>query len=695
LKDIPDHLIFHLKRFDFDLQILQRSKVNDEFHFPSRIDMAPFKFDTLNGDGLTATPDVFELVGILIHSGNAETGHYYSYIKQRPVASGAQAPWVEFNDIDVLSWEPSSLADNCFGGWTEAAFPGGMRFQKSWNAYMLFYQRISDIEVLKKHFNPVSDLPIQIPLPLQLGNHVALGNELAVRGYLLQDEDHAKFILHLLKKMRISANGHCTTEHRIEQRAINCALDHIEQIVVKTEFQPQFDELIFELEQIAKTCARCAWLVVDWNARNPEAIRNVLMRNKKEKVRLKFSGLFITALQVLRNPRVPVLVDSGTQDLNNRATLFEMQFSDFVKALRGVWAYLYLNIPAWDDYFKVLIKLASFGEDEVGIILDEGFLKRCLELIMIEELKLRKGRPYTQLYQRLLERKRKLPYVQLLELTRVLLDNVDLTYGPSYDAQERDRTGDGKWALKMGEDDLMRLKGQSLQLILVERLVQHHWPHDAVRRILSNLLFAESSWGDGDAMASALVQGMRLEPACDAKNALEAAVVFCTYCSNINYMRSLIRESTAFIESIGNSGGREHINYLFKLKDVRNDYCAEADQEFLRHNIRLKVADWAPTLLTYALDSNVRSLAEALVKDLLLEESEFTEDGHDRHIEPLAKSLAKACGDKIMTQWINPRNAPYTPHIEEVESVISECCRRFFDAENDGDAAALARFQRE
>ncbi|KAI5276547.1 hypothetical protein KEM52_005012, partial [Ascosphaera acerosa] len=115
LKEAPDNLIFHLKRFDFDMLTMSRSKINDEFRFPVRIDMAPYKSDYLNDPTKPVEPDIFELVGVLVHSGTAESGHYYSYIRERPLATDSTSEWVEFNDADVCHFNPSDIPDQCFG----------------------------------------------------------------------------------------------------------------------------------------------------------------------------------------------------------------------------------------------------------------------------------------------------------------------------------------------------------------------------------------------------------------------------------------------------------------------------------------------------------------------------------------------------------------------------------------------------
>jgi Ubiquitin carboxyl-terminal hydrolase len=50
-------------------------------------------------------------VGVLVHSGSANSGHYYSYIKERE----SEGHWFEFNDTLVKDFNIKQLADKCFG----------------------------------------------------------------------------------------------------------------------------------------------------------------------------------------------------------------------------------------------------------------------------------------------------------------------------------------------------------------------------------------------------------------------------------------------------------------------------------------------------------------------------------------------------------------------------------------------------
>jgi hypothetical protein len=46
-----------------------------------------------------------------VHSGSADAGHYYSFIKER-----GSNKWLEFNDTYVRDFDPKNLEAECFGG---------------------------------------------------------------------------------------------------------------------------------------------------------------------------------------------------------------------------------------------------------------------------------------------------------------------------------------------------------------------------------------------------------------------------------------------------------------------------------------------------------------------------------------------------------------------------------------------------
>ena len=79
MESLPNTMILHLKRFEFDLELMRKVKVNDYVDFPHELDMKPY-----TKVGIENTEDTrpegyydYNLKGVLIHSGTSESGHYY------------------------------------------------------------------------------------------------------------------------------------------------------------------------------------------------------------------------------------------------------------------------------------------------------------------------------------------------------------------------------------------------------------------------------------------------------------------------------------------------------------------------------------------------------------------------------------------------------------------------------------------
>lgn len=155
---LPDTLIIHMRRFEFNFEHMRRMKVNDLCDFPLSLDMEPYTKQGLghsDSQPLEAEakdlhpPSYFkyELVGVLVHTGTADSGHYYSFIKDRSTPAGQ---WYQFNDQSVDPWNRANLAFECFGGY-ETVMQYDTTYQKQMprqrermnNAYMLVYERMA------------------------------------------------------------------------------------------------------------------------------------------------------------------------------------------------------------------------------------------------------------------------------------------------------------------------------------------------------------------------------------------------------------------------------------------------------------------------------------------------------------------------------------------------------------------------
>jgi hypothetical protein len=95
---------------------------------------------------------LYRLAGVLVHSGTAECGHYYSYIKVD--GDDGKTKWYEFNDTRVIPFEltDNNIRNEWFGGKTETKtsdFITDWQMEISKSAYMLFYEKVFDDSVKK------------------------------------------------------------------------------------------------------------------------------------------------------------------------------------------------------------------------------------------------------------------------------------------------------------------------------------------------------------------------------------------------------------------------------------------------------------------------------------------------------------------------------------------------------------------
>lgn len=151
IKTLPPYLVIQLKRFDFDWEREVAVKHNDYFEFPMEINMEPYTADGLakadsencNGGPYSPLPEtvssmedvsagqplsattmrstsedslrlsmhksvnaecLYRLRGVLVHSGEANGGHYYSFIRGQPDEKRPEG-WFKFDDTDVSEWE--------------------------------------------------------------------------------------------------------------------------------------------------------------------------------------------------------------------------------------------------------------------------------------------------------------------------------------------------------------------------------------------------------------------------------------------------------------------------------------------------------------------------------------------------------------------------------------------------------------
>lgn len=168
ISKLPNLMVLHLKRFDLDYQTFETVKLNNrmEFPFETRLNMFNYtkeglEWEELNKQKLNeeaggqispkpsniqyennglAEPDMtdyeFELQGVLVHSGVAQGGHYYSFSRDPE----NEEKWYKFDDEDVTSFNLDQIPTQCFGGPAHSNYTG-VEEDRTSNALILFYKK--------------------------------------------------------------------------------------------------------------------------------------------------------------------------------------------------------------------------------------------------------------------------------------------------------------------------------------------------------------------------------------------------------------------------------------------------------------------------------------------------------------------------------------------------------------------------
>lgn len=668
-----------------------RSKINDRFEFPQVIDMSPYHVDHLKDPEQPSPTDMFELVGILVHSGTTESGHYYSYIRERPLPRSQYPTWVEFNDADVSRFDPANIPDQCFGGPSDASPFSPVRFAKAWNAYMLFYQRVEAIEAeCEAHLSSLSGIPAKSSLPLELSNRIAVENELFIRKYCLFDPAHAGFARTLLEQLRQLGKGTCSDDHVIERKAIWLALEHLDQILSRLKESAGFDKMLLSLGRVIGSCPNCCKLALDWVSDHKGALRNLLLRCPNTKTRKDFSDMLLTALKYLRKHE-PQLYGFDVDEIDRKLTDFHPPENNgalqgVVTGLKDLWITMHQQFRAWDDYFGLLVEIASLGTPEAHVILKGDFLKLCFDILLLEYTgarRLKHENPHYANIARLMEKGRKFSLTKLIELIRVLLGFIDLGLRPQDPHNGNRRLENGKMALTTVEETYMRFSpehGRSRNLVFLNKILESEQNVKAAREIVRLMVVAEPAAASLGDISKTILGGISIDPASLASPYLAAALSFCEVCPSTSFATNMVLQIAREVETIGLHGGKEHLEFFCQARRLQS--LRMRSSQFFSRLVLQNVPLWAPPLVMYW-EECVRTGTIELLKTLVFDHDihHMEDEQQAEEIERIAKDLCRACVKRIQEQIVTPRRSVEIRSVESVSMIIRHCIQTYYQIE--------------
>ena len=136
---LPSYLFFQLKRFDYSIEKQTRIKIEQQYEFEYEIDLKKY----VEYDGETR----FNLIGVIVHQGDVDAGHYISYIKLNSNNSNSSSlSWICLNDVGVSLVSDASFKNDAYG------------CENGSTGYILVYKRFDADNIPDVPLEPEDDL---------------------------------------------------------------------------------------------------------------------------------------------------------------------------------------------------------------------------------------------------------------------------------------------------------------------------------------------------------------------------------------------------------------------------------------------------------------------------------------------------------------------------------------------------------
>eukprot|EP00475_Leptophrys_vorax_P012579 TRINITY_DN19009_c0_g2_i1.p1 TRINITY_DN19009_c0_g2~~TRINITY_DN19009_c0_g2_i1.p1 ORF type:complete len:1252 (+),score=358.88 TRINITY_DN19009_c0_g2_i1:211-3756(+) len=337
LKSLPPTIILQLKRFDFNFETMQRQKLNNYLSFPMMLDLKPYTIDAVN-QSLEVPPEtksdakdddspaienpsvdsdcLYELVGVLVHRGGTESGHYYSFIKDRFPKSSTYNQWFSFDDSRIEAFDLNELPNAAFGG-TEKIKVQASKYslreeeidmEKERNAYLLLYEKVGagDCNLDEKECKEEEFFS-------EIEKSIWQSNLQISKRKLLFDKSYCEFVLNLCNSFSPTADG---TYFHPDEIVQNVQFDSINLLSTQAFCLHIFDVVMRSYKPSKMLglwiTALCRYVSVDvpsacwllWHVCSGNLLKDVFVECPLEDVRKSVKLLFLQACWALCPPEL-------------------------------------------------------------------------------------------------------------------------------------------------------------------------------------------------------------------------------------------------------------------------------------------------------------------------------------------------------------------------------------------------------
>ena len=317
---------------------------------------------------------IYDLVGVLVHSGTAESGHYYSYIRDsrpRNTIPDPKVQWYEFNDSEVKPFRIEDLDHWCFGGaeltYETVYYPEPPT--KSYSAYMLFYRK-------RPTTAGMSPVPLERQLlPEDVVEKVQRNNDGFVRRYVYYGDDFSSFVAKMLRSMprsETSALKDCQFadlhDHDGDLYPLQLGLQVYRHIVSHMDFKSPQEKFCSALKSAVRSSPAARHYFYTWLQKTPDCLKELLLTNLNDKARLQSAQLIASAItgDEVAKPR--------TFNPDNEMEVYDVEVvSTVISEIAGLVYSAGDSWRTWNEYFETLALIAK----------DPNWARRLIDCNMI------------------------------------------------------------------------------------------------------------------------------------------------------------------------------------------------------------------------------------------------------------------------------------------------------------------------
>jgi ubiquitin carboxyl-terminal hydrolase 34 len=382
LDDVPDHLNVCLKRFTFDM-MGQESKNNDFFEFPEEIDLSKYERKSLENPSISAEPDMFKLVGVIVHSGILTFGHYWSYVRLR-YPNARISRWVRLEDGNT---RPASgfeeVQQECFGG-----------HNRNHNGYVLFYQRESSFAKssavmadLSQGIPPQVGLPPRVQPPNDLYQTIHQDNIERHRIAQPFDEGFWKLVTDVVGDFPLRSSsygaesiqssnadsesmdheqGNAPEDTQICDSLARLAFNFLTHVLLGEKVHSKMLNFVNCFKGLATRDTKLARCFIARVSANPDFFLRILDHDDGE-TRFLARGLLKECLFCIKGPEPQI---------------YALELSRFVEAHASLLKAMGPRHLNWFDYFSMAYDVKFIGMLEMHVVLNAGYLSWILEVAM-------------------------------------------------------------------------------------------------------------------------------------------------------------------------------------------------------------------------------------------------------------------------------------------------------------------------